>query len=564
MHFHYLTRFINFYIWFQPMLSLTTDSRTPTTTLNKTRCGIKHGNDVQRNKNTWNMLQALGKTYGVKMWTLHFSPTQDKSWQKIWHRIFKEGYDIGYFSTNPLTGLQHMKSPRASDKNTMNLYVNTDINFLKKLLELEFRENLHPDVWMIKMPDQSNKIMMNDILNGTTASYDSNIFCYAFKNDSEIEIYDVYKISHQSSMIIKKLGSWNTASGLQLLDHEIWSRRVSLEGHQIKIVSTYNPPVVTYIEDNCTSRKCFKGMVADAWNALAEKMNFTYTIKKAYQWGTLENGKWNGMVGILERKEADIAVTDLTISNARSFAVDYLPSFMVKTEELFINNPVESESLDGYTAPLSFSSWIGVILWLILIPIILAGIVLHGNDQYNTEFGIDSFYAFVAQVLMMQTNTAVPTRISSKIAFGSVLVGGMFIYYNWEAELFAHLAVRKTNLPFKSLEELAKDSQYNVIVPKGSLYLDQFRYSNDPVLKQIWKEKIEPHAKDLPLYEDVLRTGIKNQHSVLYWEDTFRHQQAYTNCTIIGVGIPLDTDQIAWAIQKNRHFMELFPITIKE
>ena len=134
MHFHYLTRFINFYIWFQPMLSLTTDPSTPTTALIKTRGGIKHVNDVQRNKNTWNMVQALGKTYDVKMWTLYFRPTQDKSWEQFWHRTVKEGYDIGYFSTNPFTGLQHMKSPRASDKNTLNLYVNTNMKFLKKLL----------------------------------------------------------------------------------------------------------------------------------------------------------------------------------------------------------------------------------------------------------------------------------------------------------------------------------------------------------------------------------------------------------------------------------------------
>ena len=45
-------------------------------------------------------------------------------------------------------------------------------------------------------------------------------------------------------------------------------------------------------------------MFADAFYALSLTMNFTFTIKQAFQWGSLEsNGEWNGMVGKLERKD---------------------------------------------------------------------------------------------------------------------------------------------------------------------------------------------------------------------------------------------------------------------
>ena len=38
-------------------------------------------------------------------------------------------------------------------------------------------------------------------------------------------------------------------------------------------------------------------MFADTFHALSLAMNFTFTIKRAYQWGAFVNGEWNGMVG---------------------------------------------------------------------------------------------------------------------------------------------------------------------------------------------------------------------------------------------------------------------------
>ena len=64
-----------------------------------------------------------------------------------------------------------------------------------------------------------------------------------------------------------------------------------------RAASAYNPPAVTYIEDNCSTNDCFKGMFPDVWHALSIRMNFTYTIQRAYQWGSVVNGSWSGMIG---------------------------------------------------------------------------------------------------------------------------------------------------------------------------------------------------------------------------------------------------------------------------
>ena len=344
MSFLYVRLLITFYCFIKPTLSLSNytitgvNYTTQTTILNKN----KYINDVQRHYHTWDMVHAIGKTYNAKMWTLHFNPTQDISWKRFWHHIVKEHKDIGYFGTKTVCGLQYIERPRVPNGITMNLFVNVDIKFLNLLISNSSngygsRDNLHSTVWMIKMPDMANKEMMIDLLNETIADYDSNVFCYTFIEDNVAEIYDVYKISRGSSTIIKKWGRWSIMFGLQLLDPEIWSRRVSLEGHHINVASAYNPPAVTYIEDNCANQKCFKGMFADVWHAMAEEMNLTYSIKKSNQWGSFINGSWNGMVGMIQRGIADIAVADLTVTKERSSVVDFLPSIMETNEELFIS-----------------------------------------------------------------------------------------------------------------------------------------------------------------------------------------------------------------------------------
>ena len=37
-------------------------------------------------------------------------------------------------------------------------------------------------------------------------------------------------------------------------------------------------------------------MFPDVWHALSERMNFTFTVERAYEWGSVVNGSWSGMI----------------------------------------------------------------------------------------------------------------------------------------------------------------------------------------------------------------------------------------------------------------------------
>ena len=90
-------------------------------------------------------------------------------------------------------------------------------------------------------------------------------------------------------------------------------------------------------------------------------------------------------------------------------------------------------------------------------------VVLLGRDHGVDMYALGDCYCFVARTLLMHGSSAMPTLHSNRIAFASIVLGGMFLYWYWEAMLISYLAVRTPVLPIKTLEDLAQRPDYQVI-----------------------------------------------------------------------------------------------------
>jgi hypothetical protein len=68
--------------------------------------------------------------------------------------------------------------------------------------------------------------------------------------------------------------------------------------------------------------------VAHVTNLLFPSTQF---LKPRVQWGVEVNGKWNGMIGVITRNEADAAVAAFSMSPFRNPVLDFLKPLMVGT-----------------------------------------------------------------------------------------------------------------------------------------------------------------------------------------------------------------------------------------
>ena len=145
-------------------------------------------------------------------------------------------------------------------------------------------------------------------------------------------------------------------------------------------------------------------------------MNFTFTVRRAYEWGSFENGKWNGMVGMLHEGKADIAAADLTVTIERSKAVDFLPTLLETTEGLYMRNPGDAFSLVSYFGPFSHASWICILLWVIIAPLLLVITVWLAANMERNNHSIVHCYIDVTTFLLNVRYMTIPDNHSSRIA----------------------------------------------------------------------------------------------------------------------------------------------------
>ena len=74
---------------------------------------------------------------------------------------------------------------------------------------------------------------------------------------------------------------------------------------------------------------------------------------------------------MLKDGKKDMSASAFIMKQSRSTAVDYLPTLMVAYQQLFIKNPAESYDLLAYTKPLTWESWLTVVIFCALIPFIM-------------------------------------------------------------------------------------------------------------------------------------------------------------------------------------------------
>ncbi|XP_041351061.1 glutamate receptor ionotropic, kainate 4-like [Gigantopelta aegis] len=219
----------------------------------------------------------------------------------------------------------------------------------------------------------------------------------------------------------------------------------------------------------------YSGFCVYLLNSLAENLNFTYEFVEPTRgsWGVLVNGSWNGLVGMMERREADLALADLTINIDRSKVMHYLlpPIYYDYIDIIFKeenNMPSTWMTLLRPFCPIVFM-WIAVCAASFFILYAAAVILFRKKCTHKNEprTASDVFW-FTISSLLKQGSRIDPTTHGARVLVSAWLLFVVIIVAEYTANLTAAFTVRPGLKPFESLRQLLDNPRYKIgIFPGG-------------------------------------------------------------------------------------------------
>ncbi|XP_062847826.1 glutamate receptor ionotropic, NMDA 2D [Trichomycterus rosablanca] len=212
---------------------------------------------------------------------------------------------------------------------------------------------------------------------------------YSFNNDGYLANPFLDVISYTPGTGWGDVGSWE--NGVLHLQNPAWSRYghflqppddaqhlrvVTLEERPFVIVELADPASGTCIRDsvpcrrplNATShqegvapiKQCCKGFCIDILKRLARIVGFTYDLYLVTngKHGKKIDGVWNGMVGEVVYKRADMAIGSLTINEERSEVIDFSVPFVETGISVMVSRSNGTVSPSAFLEPYSPAVWV--------------------------------------------------------------------------------------------------------------------------------------------------------------------------------------------------------------
>ncbi|KAK9754331.1 Ligand-gated ion channel [Popillia japonica] len=396
-----------------------------------------------------------------------------------------------------------------------------------------------------------------------------------YRTDFEADIIEL------KSEGLVKIGTWNSSNGLIIerpkKEDPLPEDDSDVKGRKFNVVSVMTRPY-GLMKQSATSlygNERYEGFGIDLIHELSKELGFEYNITSQDDGanGSRDNktGRWDGMIGKVMYKEADLAIGDLTITSEREQVVDFtLPFMTLGITILYKKAKPVPPSLFMFTSPFSPQVWLLlVVAWIFVSLSLFVMGRLSPSEWQNpypcieepeylvNQFTFKNSFWFTVGSLMQQGTELAPIGISTRMLAGVWWFFTLIMVSSYTANLAAFLTVTTLNTPFSSIDELAKQEEIKYGAKANGATAFFFKESEKPIYQQVWKYMT--NNPDLMVKDNMIGVDrVLNENYAFLMESTSIEYATEKYCTLAKIGDLLDEKGYGIAMRKGSPYRQRF------
>lgn len=331
---------------------------------------------------------------------------------------------------------------------------------------------------------------------------------------------------------LKEIGTWSTDSRLDIKEQEKTAESEKKAQEVLLRVSVVNSRPFVIVEEDDRGGVKYKGFCIDLLEELSSELNFRYELHVVpdLAYGYMHaDGNWTGMIGELLEGKADLAMADLTITEARERAVDFTLPYMTTALAVVTkkSEPMKPGGIWSFFLPLTREVWVYVVLataCTIFVMYISARLSFRewtlvedakGEDAMQNRFNLYNCFVFVLTTLLHQRITLDPRAPATRVLAGfwyfftfiimAIVVSNLCESILWESE----------GPDYDSVQELLKVRGFTYVAVSAGSTRNFLKTSNVPLHQQL-SSLVERNYRNLPTSAAIGLERVKNEDKVAF------------------------------------------------
>ncbi|KAJ8391776.1 hypothetical protein AAFF_G00085480, partial [Aldrovandia affinis] len=388
---------------------------------------------------------------------------------------------------------------------------------------------------------------------------------------------------------VKQLATWDSSRGL---NGSLKESRIEngMQGVTVRVVTLLEEPFVMVAENILGQPKRYKGFSIDVLDALAKILGFKFEIYQVpdSKYGTqLPNGSWNGMIGELIAKRADLAMSAITITPERESVVDFSKRYMDYSVGILLSKPEEKINIFSLFAPFDLAVWaciagaipvVGVLIFLLKRMQSVRGQDPPGPHQQQQPAGslsnsLHSAIWIVYGAFMQHGGDSIVNSMALRIVMGSWWLFALIVCSSYTANLAAYLTVSRMDNAVRTFQDLSRQVDLSYGTVRDSAVYDYFKAKGTNALEQdstfaeLWRtiSKNNGHDHSVSSPSEGIRKAKKGPYAFL-WDKAAVEYAALTDddCTFAVTGNSMSSKGYGIALQHGSPYRDLFSQKILE